>query len=243
MGKKNRSPSGQLPADPDDVMLVNKSQLKAIVEQIFTELLEKKFTEFMQSKLNDEIQAKTQVMIDAAISDESNQQSMKNVSDKIASLEKQLIETRIALNHLEQHSRRWAIRIHGLSAPANDENAKRVCSKFFKDKLGLTIPVAEIDCAHRVGPVRNDKQSMIVKVFKRDFIDNIIQNRKKLKASPYVIHEDSTLENRRLLNRLKNHDNIDRAWLLRGTVWATTRDGKKFKVDIYDDINKKISDL
>ena len=168
---------------------------------------------------------------------------MSDLNEKIKLLERQLSETRIALNHLEQHSRRWAIRIHGLPPPTDprQEQAKQVSSTFLKDKLNLNIPVSEIDCAHRVGIVRNNQQSMLVKFFRRDFVDDIITQRHKLKQTPYVIHEDATLENRRLLNRLANHNEIERAWLLRGTVWAKSKSGLKFKCDLFDDINAKIN--
>ena len=244
MGKKKRNPSAQSTGESDEILTVNRSQLKTLVDQIFTELLEEKFNNFMENKFKENFEAKSKEIISSLTTIDGDLQSLSEINKKIESLEKQLMETRITLNHAEQHSRRWAVRIHGLPPPSNpqQENAKRVSSQFFQDKLGLNIPVVEIDCAHRVGNVRNDQQSMIVKVFKRDYIDAIIKHRNKLKNTPYVIHEDATLENRRLLNRLKNHSDIERAWLLRGTVWAISNAGKKFKVDLFDDVAKKIRD-
>ena len=135
---------------------------------------------------------------------------------------------------------------HGVECPrpglAWREDAKAISSNFLKQNLKLDIPVREIDCAHRVGAVRNGKQTMLVKFFRRDYVEDIIKERRILKKKPYSIHEDATLENMKLLNRLFNHDEIDQSWLIRGTVWAKTNTGQKFRVEILDDINKKISD-
>ena len=140
------------------------------------------------------------------------------------------------------------MRIHQLPAPAGkpwEENSKAIAASFFKDLLQVEVPVLEIDCAHRVGVKRDGTQSMLVKFFRRDIVENILSKKKLLKEkkTKFVIHEDSTLPNRKLINRLHNHDEIERAWLSRGTVWAVTKSEKKLKFDLYDDIAKRISDL
>lgn len=239
-----------------DVLTFKRSELKKIMSELFDEVLNEKFTNILQSNFNtykDEIIEDLTKKVSSGIDPASgsvipvinviDDSKLKQADDRIASLESSLKEARQLLNDLEQHSRRWSIRIHGLSPPVPNsfsEDAKAICVRFLNDHLQLNVSLNDVDCAHRVGSIRNGSQPMLVKFFRRDFVESIISKRKQLKGTSYVIYEDSTLANRQLLNRLHNHPLVTRSWLSRGSVWAVTEPNNKFKVRIFDDINDLI---
>ena len=106
--------------------------------------------------------------------------------------------------------------------------------------LEADIPTNDIDCAHRVGGRKDGKQIMLVRFIHRDHVETIIKNRHALKNSDYVIYEDTTYGNRKLLNRLHVHPMIKQSWYIRGKVWGLTHKGLKVRFVIYDDIAARI---
>ena len=238
-------PEQQKQTETDETPLtVPRSKLKSIVEQIFEELFEEKFNNFLKEKFEAKFEAlKSEIIKD--IPSPIHSEVHPAIDASITRLEHDLTQARIDLNQLEQHSRRWAIRVNPLQAPVGnawDENAKLIASNFLRENLKMNVPVSEIDCAHRVGRVQDGEQPMLVKFFRRDTVDEIIRRRRQLKGKGYVIHEDSTILNRKLLNRLHNHAAVDQCWLIRGVVWAKSKAGVRFKVQLFDDINLKIAE-
>jgi hypothetical protein len=152
-------------------------------------------------------------------------------------------------NSIEAHSQRWAIRIVGLPAPgqhgeSSDEAKNTVCD-FLENHLDITdIYVPDIDCAHRVGEVMQDKtQMMLVRFHARDDVAQILHKRRILKGSPLVIYEDCTYQNRQLLKKLKNHPDVESAWTKNGQIWAIKRNtDRKIKFNILDNIDTKLQE-
>ena len=201
-------PEQQQQTETDETPLtVPRSKLKSIVEQIFEELFEEKFNNFLKEKFEAKFEAlKSEIIKD--IPPPIHSEVHPAIDASITRLEHDLTQARIDLNQLEQHSRRWAIRVHHLQAPVGnawEEKAKLIASNFLRENLKMNVPVSEIDCAHRVGRVQDGKQPMLVKFFRRDIVDEIIKRRRQLAGKSYVIYEDSTILNRKLLNRLHNH--------------------------------------
>ena len=135
----------------------------------------------IESRVHDLEENRDQVRND--ITDHSNQ--LQKLRNEISFLRNELKRTQSDLSGVEQHGRRWAVRIYGIKAPNHGtvEPAKQIASNFFKDNLDLTIPVKEIDCAHSVGRVENGKQPLLVRFFGRDHVDTLISERKS------VVHE------------------------------------------------------
>ena len=104
-------------------------------------------------------------------------------------------------NGIEAHQRRWALRILGMDAPPNatetTEHAKHLVLDFVKDSLLIdNVRFEDIDCAHRIGRVVDNKQTMLIRCFSRDLVQIMLKNRFNLKDTPYVLYEDSPLLNR-----------------------------------------------
>lgn len=161
-----------------------------------------------------------------------------------ASLTQDMKSLQSGLNHLEQHNRRWQVRITGLPASSerfeSTDTSKHLVCNFFNTSLSLNILKSQLDCAHRVGKPHNNTHTMLVKFHERDIVDLLITNRSKLKGTPFAIFEDSTQINRGLCNRLYKHPKISNSWLQRGNVWAKTTQGQKFKIDIAENIDEVI---
>jgi hypothetical protein len=110
------------------------------------------------------------------------------------------------------------------------------------DKLNMNhIQLADLDCAHRIGPVKLKKQAILTRFFRRDHVEQILRVKKELKGKGYVVLEDSTMNNRTLLTDLFDHPSIASSWQVGGKVWAKlTEGGRKFKVNIIDGLDYQI---
>ena len=153
-------------------------------------------------------------------------------------LKMQMKEPMIHANHNEQYSRKSNIRIFGIpsSTDSSQENCKTIVSDLCKSKLGIHIDEGDIDGAHRVGRVRQGSQPIIVRFFARDSKKAVLANRHKLKGSKIVVYDDLTLKNSKLLNRVKNHPQIESAWVINGKIKAKTKGGVRITCDLFTDI-------
>jgi hypothetical protein len=155
---------------------------------------------------------------------------------------KEAYEAMSLANAIESHNRRWAVRILGFPAPTTQETStesKYLTMDFLKEVFKINnITFEDIDCAHRVGKVSDQKQTMLVRFFSRDLVSAIISKKSTLKGTGFVVFEDSTLINHKLLNALKLHPNIDSAWITNGTVWAKKlAGGAKQRMTIWTSCN------
>ena len=143
---------------------------------------------------------------------------MNDLQTENANLKMQIKETMIHANHNEQYSRKSNIRIFGIpsSTDSTQENCKAIVSDLCKSKLGIHIDEGDIDGADRVGRVRQGSQPIIVRFCVRDAKKAVLANRHKLKGSKIVVYDDLTLKNSKLLNRVKNHPQIESAWVING---------------------------
>jgi hypothetical protein len=157
--------------------------------------------------------------------------------------DKDMKDTMLHLNNLEAHGRRWALRIVGLPAPTTDfeksDATKEIILQFCKDKLEIRDIVAtDIDSAHRLGEIKEGKQTIIMRFFARDVVDYLLRNKTRLKNSNIMLFEDMSYKDRTLLHALKERTlEVESAWYLAGKIWAKLRSGRKIHVTIIDDLN------
>jgi hypothetical protein len=151
-------------------------------------------------------------------------------------------------NNIEAHQRRWAVRIHGMDAPdtpgEQTDTAKHRVLDFIRDKLQVdNVRFEDIDCAHRVGRIIDKKQTMLVRCFNRDLIQMMLRSRYNLKESALVLHEDSPLLNRQLLQTLKDDARTESSWIYNGSVWTKlASNGKIAKFNLLDNIDEKLDE-
>ena len=138
------------------------------------------------------------------------------------------------VNDLEQYSRRNSIRVFGLRDHDKRENmfaTEALVIDLCKRKLGINIPVSDIDIAHRVGTFSAERdRAVIVKFVTRKARQAVLQNRKRLKGTPVTIAEDLTQHNLQLLQRAKGLNVVTQAWSWEGRVYAKDKGGNVVQV-------------
>ena len=94
-----------------------------------------------------------------------------------------------------------------------------------------------------MGYPKDNKQTLLVRFFERDYVDLVLGKKTILKDSTFVVFEDATMKNRKLVNKLNDHDKVHSAWITNGTVWAKkNQEGEKFKVGIHADIETLLNE-
>ena len=95
----------------------------------------------------------------------------------------------------------------------------------FQDRLGLKhIKSEHIETAHRIGERKADStRSILAKFLSRETMQQVIQNRRKLKntKSKVVIVEDLTKSNYSLFMCASDHPGVSRAWTASGKVFLS----------------------
>jgi hypothetical protein len=164
-------------------------------------------------------------------------------SDRITS-QKNYNELLVLTNSVEAHQRRWAVRIFGIDAPPDNSveqthRSKALVVDFIVNQLKIdNITIDDIDTAHTVGRSDQDgKQTILTRLFSRDLIQLMTKKRRLLKDSDFVLHDDLTLRDRKLLWNLKRHPNVESAWSSNGSIWSKPISGEKsHKVTIGDNL-------
>ena len=172
-------------------------------------------------------------------------QDIQQLESENINMQGKVNESLIHANNNEQYGRKESIRIYGIPVSMNPrfENCKREVSMLLRQKLGLYVEEGDMNAAHRIGPIIEGKQAIILRFFARDTKSTVMENRYKLKGTNIRIYDDLTLPNRKLLNRLTNHKEIDQAWVSNGKIKAKTVDGYRFTAEILMDIDLKCSEL
>ena len=145
-------------------------------------------------------------------------------------------------NDIEQYSRLESIRIHGIRETENENCKQKVC-ELFKEKLQIDIKPTDISKIHRLNQLhtREGKPRPIIMRFIAHYHKrHIIENRRKLKGSGYVITEDLTQVNFGVLNRAHNHESIESSWSVEGKLYAKLKTGQRIRIFAYETIDQSI---
>ena len=172
-----------------------------------------------------------------------------STNQRIIRIQQGVDEARLIANEVESHGRRWAVRIAGLDKPTTlpetSDQAKDIVVQFITEKLGIdTIVADDLDCAHRIGAVKSDKQAILCRFFRRDLADKVLKVKKTLKGLGCVLFEDATQLNKQLVINLKARPEVESSWTMGGKVWAKLKgSGKKIKVSINDNLDYRLRNV
>lgn len=120
---------------------------------------------------------------------------------------------------LEQYTRLNSLRIFGV--PENKgESTDEVVIKLCKDKLGLDITPAEIDCSHRLPGKESNHRPIIVKFVRRCTKKLVFNKKKLLKGLKIVIKEDLTNQRAQLLKKAADKYGFKNTWSYDGKILA-----------------------
>ena len=123
------------------------------------------------------------------------------------------------------------------------EDVKKEVVGIIRQKLHIkSLTEKDIEAAHRIGWARGGKpRAIIVRFQSRDNAQRVISARRQLKLSGYVITEDLTDLNQKLLNRARFHEGVNSAWSWNGHIWCETKAAPKIKLRVYDNLNAVIA--
>lgn len=120
---------------------------------------------------------------------------------------------------LEQYTRLNSLRIFGV--PENKgESTDQVVIKLCKEKLGLDITPAEIDCSHRLPGRESNVKPIIVKFVRRNTKKLVYSKKELLKGSKIVIKEDLTTRRVQLLKKAADKYGFRNTWSYDGKILA-----------------------
>ena len=108
----------------------------------------------------------------------------------------------------------------------------------------MSISSRDVDTAHRLGPIRQDgNRPVIFKFVSRVTKHAVIRSRKKLKGSATIIREDLTLKNAKLLETVSRKEEVQSAWSDEGRVIALLQNGRKVRVGLDVNLNRRLTVL
>ena len=132
-----------------------------------------------------------------------------------------------------------------MGKPESTEVAKEIVVKFLQERLNiLSVETSDVDCAHRLGAIKNGKQIILTRFFRRDLADHAIRNKKMLKGTGMAVFEDSPQLSRDLMKELIGQPEVESTWYIGGNVWAKLKNGpKKYKFSINDNVGARVQRL
>lgn len=145
-----------------------------------------------------------------------------------AQLQKHSLLLKYENDRIEQYSRRWTIRVHGLVEPDDETNDKLVESMVkIGNTCGVPLQPADISVCHRNGPTKrrngeiNKKRVILCRFISRNTRNLVLAGKKNLRAKEeyngVYVNEDLTQLRARLFAKARNHSAVEN---------AITRDGR-----------------
>ena len=160
------------------------------------------------------------------------QTSLDNAQIKtriIKELKEMLHSMNERLNDLEQYTRRNNIRIYGLNDRDKDESAQETTYavlNFLREKLEIGLKPGDIDIAHRIGRFQSNWNRIVICCFvSRTQRNEVMKKRSALKGTQFVIKEDLTRRNAKLLEKTSELENVQSVWSDQGKIIALLKNG------------------
>ena len=133
-----------------------------------------------------------------------------------------------ANDRLEQYTRRESVRIFGVRQE-NGETAEDVETKALRviKDAGVEVSAEDIAAVHRVGRRSDNARPVLVKFVSRRKRRELMTKKKVLKSKAgyerVFIGDDLTPLRARLLGFVKKLDNVEKAWVVDGRIYAQRR--------------------
>lgn len=182
--------------------------------------MDKKEVEGVKNDLSD-METKVQAV---QSKNKSLEQKNTELSEKIKEMSESIINQEIHLNDIEQYTRRNNIRIYGIDDRNRDETAQETTYtllNFFRDQLSVSLKPSDIDIAHRMGRFQKEGNRIVICRFvSRSVRNDLMKKRSALKGSTFVIRDDLTRKNAKLLEKTSEVENVKSAWSDQGKIIA-----------------------
>ena len=168
-----------------------------------------------------------------------------NLHDRIKEANYSLKIKEKEINDLEQYTRRNSIRIYGINDTNARETAEETTEKVIAmmgNELGINLEHRDIDIAHRIGRYQQDGNRVTICKFVSRFHKlQAVRLRRRLKGKAFVIREDLTRKNAKLLESLTDVANVKSAWSEEGRIIALLENDNTVTVTIATDLSKPLT--
>lgn len=235
--------------------MLKKEDIETLITNTITHIMEK-----MEKKIIEEVNMKVeertrdlQDQIDSLKFDydkviEKLSKRNQNCQRRIDDLEEKLLETEELCrdankrsNKNEQYSRKNNVKIHNIIEEENEteESLTTRMQKILKDQ-NVELQKEKIQAIHRIPTKPGKIRPVIIKVTNNSVKTEIMKKRKEMKDAGYKLSDDVTALNTGLINRLTLHSGIQSAWFFNGSVYGETKEKRRMKFDLYDNIDQII---
>lgn len=171
------------------------------------------------------------------------------IKDRLYKVEEELQKERETMhealeksNYNEQFSRKNNVKIMGIKDLEHETEASltdKVIS-VLKEEAKVDIETSEIMAIHRI-PSRHDPKPVLMKLKNNNVKTRLMKHRKIMKQQGHKLVDDVTKKNTELISRLLRHEKIESAWFFNGAIFGKTQEGRRYKFDLFSDVNKVIN--
>ena len=238
----------------DESFIFSKEELKEIIKSSISSAMIT-FEKLMIQKVNDKIESLASHVIsienrvtdlelkrgEAIYADGGPVDSITRLEKRLQNVEGMVVEAWHHANDVEQHGRKSNIRIRGLQLDKTAPCAHQVAG-WVTTRLNVPMSASDIDVAHVLPQSASERElnippTIIVRFFRREIKDKVVKARTRLKGTKFVILEDITRLNYKLLQRMRNQHSDMQAWYYNGKCFA--KYGNVIhKIQPFDDIQK-----
>jgi hypothetical protein len=185
------------------------------------------FIEEMKTLIEEEIMNAFATHVKEALQNELSK-IVAPINDLIVLLKSKNAKLRVEVDRLsikcnanEQYSRKYNLRIGGITEE-HSEDCYQAVSNFFQNEIGISINDAEIDRAHRVGrPGGFNPRQMIVKFKGYRAKQEVLKNRRNLKGKKGLyVREDLTAYNLELVRCARDTEYVSSCWSNDGKIFV-----------------------
>ena len=126
-----------------------------------------------------------------------------------------------------------------------DEDIKSdFIEKIAKEHLKVTIQPSEIQAIHRIRGKDGEPAPVLIKFINSEVKTRVMREKKNLPPNiTYRLVDDVTKHNMGLITKLRNTKCFEGVWYFNCAVYAKTESGSKYKFDLFEDIDKKLSKI
>ena len=161
------------------------------------------------------------------------------LEEKVCDADRRSTEALKQANYNEQYSRKHNIRVVNYPEKTG-EDLQNDFIELVKKDLEVEVLPEEIVAIHRIPGNKDLPKPVIVKVRNTEVKSRIMRQKKKLNDE-IKFHDDITSRNLGLMSRLYKSEKFHSVWYFNDGVYAKrTKEGKRIRFDIFDDIEEKI---
>ena len=229
--------------------LMTKDDIESFIKQTVTEVLkslETKMERWIEAKVEQKVKEKVTELNDRFDHVTYENGEIKDRLDKVEEeLKKEKERSRAAIeksNYNEQYSRKNNVKVLGVPDLTNETETKLTTEviSIIKDKTDVDIAPTEIVAIHRI-PSKLNPKPVLVKLMNNSVKTRLMKHRKTMKQQGHKLVDDVTIRNTKLISRLLEHKKIDSAWFFNGFIYGKTTEGKRYRFDLYSDIDAVIN--